>query len=78
MGILVTGGAGFIGSHLIEILLKKGHKVVCVDDLSLGRMENINSFFNDGNFTFTKIDILENDKLNDVFKKNSFDTVFHL
>jgi nucleoside-diphosphate-sugar epimerase len=39
--ILVTGGAGFIGSHLIDILLKKEYEVVCIDNLSLGRIENI-------------------------------------
>ena len=41
MKILITGGAGFIGSHLTEELLKKGHKVAVLDDLSTGRLENV-------------------------------------
>jgi UDP-glucose 4-epimerase len=46
MRYLVTGGAGFIGSHLIEALLQKGHAVVCLDDFSTGKRENILSFEN--------------------------------
>ena len=41
MKVLVTGGAGFIGSHLCDLLLDREHEVVCVDDLSKGRVENI-------------------------------------
>ena len=41
MRILVTGGAGFIGSHLCDHLLRAGHRVAVVDDLSLGRRENL-------------------------------------
>ncbi len=41
MNILVTGGAGFIGSHLVESLVNEGHKVIAVDDLSNGRIENL-------------------------------------
>jgi UDP-glucuronate decarboxylase len=42
--VLVTGGAGFLGSHLCERLLKDGHVVFCLDDLSTGLMQNISSF----------------------------------
>ena len=42
--ILVTGGAGFIGSNLIEVLLQKGNKVVCLDNFSTGKKENILDF----------------------------------
>lgn len=54
---LVTGGAGFIGSNLCEVLLKKGYKVFCLDDLSNGKIENINLFINNPNYTFIKGDI---------------------
>ena len=55
--VVVTGGAGFIGSNLIEVLLKKGNTVVCLDNLSTGKMENINSFIQNDNFRFIKGDI---------------------
>lgn len=54
---LVTGGAGFIGSNLCEVLLKKRCKVYCLDDLSNGKYQNIQSFINDLNFIFIKGDI---------------------
>ena len=43
MRVLVTGGAGFIGSHVVDILINNGHDVAIVDDLSTGKRENINS-----------------------------------
>lgn len=55
--VLVTGGAGFIGSHLCESLLEKGHEVICLDNLFTGRMENIAHLTN--GFTFIKHDIIE-------------------
>lgn len=54
---LVTGGAGFIGSNLCEVLLNKGYKVRCLDDLSNGKQSNVDLFMNDPNYTFIKGDI---------------------
>jgi UDP-N-acetylglucosamine 4-epimerase len=54
---LVTGGAGFIGSNLCEVLLDKGYKVRCLDDLSNGKQANIDLFKNNPNYTFIKGDI---------------------
>ena len=54
---LVTGGAGFIGSNLCEVLLDRGHKVRCLDDLSNGKQGNITPFMRKPNFTFIKGDI---------------------
>lgn len=54
---LVTGGAGFIGSNLCEAILKLGYKVKCLDDLSNGKIENLEMYLNHPNFTFIKGDI---------------------
>lgn len=58
---LITGGAGFIGSNLCEALLKRGHFVRCLDDLSTGKAENIQSFLENPNFEFIKGDIRDLD-----------------
>lgn len=54
---LVTGGAGFIGSHLCDVLLAEGYSVVAVDNLLTGRMSNIEHLRREGNFEFLQIDI---------------------
>lgn len=59
--ILVTGGAGFIGSNLCEALLKNGNKVICLDNFSTGKYENIKPFLRNENFTFIEGDIRELD-----------------
>lgn len=58
---LVTGGAGFIGSNLCEVLLDKGYKVRCLDDLSNGKQTNVDLFLDNPNYTFIKGDIRELD-----------------
>ena len=78
MKILVTGGAGFIGSHLGDRLLADGHFVVCADDLSLGRKSNIAHNLKNRKFIFVKTDVSNQKKLDAVFKKYKFDCVFHL
>ena len=55
--ILVTGGAGFIGSNLCETLLKKENKVVCLDNFSTGKIENIEPYLNNPDFTLIRGDI---------------------
>lgn len=58
---LVTGGAGFIGSNLCEVLLDKGYKVRCLDDLSNGKQANVDLFIKNPNYTFIKGDIRDID-----------------
>jgi UDP-glucose 4-epimerase len=69
--ILVTGGAGFIGSHVVDLFISKGYEVVIVDDLSTGRESNINP-----EAIFYKMDIRD-PKLREVFEKERPDYVSH-
>src|ERR1044072_2393622 len=55
---VVTGGAGFLGSHLCEHLLAKGHKVICLDNLDTGSLQNI-EHIRDENFEFRNVDVTE-------------------
>ncbi|MBI4698796.1 MAG: NAD-dependent epimerase/dehydratase family protein [Nitrospirae bacterium] len=71
MKVLVTGGAGFIGSHIVDRLIEEGCKVVIVDDLSTGRLQNINS-----NASFYKLDI-QSPELENVFRTELPDHVNH-
>ena len=70
---LVTGGAGFIGAHVVNSLVKLGHEVVVLDDLSGGFRENINS-----KATFIEGSILDVNLINDLFTNNKFNYVYHL
>ncbi|MGX7378271.1 SDR family oxidoreductase [Carnobacterium maltaromaticum] len=58
---LITGGAGFIGSNLCEALLRMGYQVRCLDDLSTGKLENIQTFFENENFEFIEGSIVDID-----------------
>ena len=57
MKILITGGAGFLGSHLCEHFLAQGHDVIAMDNFSTGRVENIDHLFKNERFTFVKQDV---------------------
>jgi UDP-glucuronate decarboxylase len=59
MRILVTGGAGFIGSHLCQFLLAKRHQVVCLDNFFTGQRRNIEEFLNNPNFKLLEFDVIE-------------------
>ncbi len=56
---VVTGGAGFLGSHLCDKLIENGHKVICFDNLITGNLENIAHLFGNENFRFIKYDVTE-------------------
>ncbi len=59
MRILVTGGAGFIGSHLCERLLAEGHEVICLDNFFTGRRENVSRLLDDKRFELLRHDVIE-------------------
>lgn len=59
VSILVTGGAGFLGSHLCDRLIQRGHRVICLDNLLTGRLENIRPLQNHPRFRFLKHDVRE-------------------
>lgn len=72
--VLVTGGAGFIGSHVVEKLISKNHSVCVIDDLSTGKQENLPQH---GKLKFFERNIVE-DSLNEIFEKEKPDFVIHL
>jgi len=73
--IVVTGGAGFIGSHMVDRILNDGYEVVVIDDLSQGRTENISRHLNNENFKFIKADIRDSEKVEAIVK--DADAIFH-
>lgn len=78
MKILVTGGAGFIGSHLCDVLIADGHNVTVVDNLVLGKVENIEHLINNPNFRFLREDLNNGHAMDMIFKDGEFDMVYHL
>ncbi len=73
MRILVTGGAGFIGSHLCEYLLGKGQEVICVDNYFTGSKENIKHLLSNKNFK-----VIEHDIINPLFLDEKIDQIYNL
>ena len=76
MKYLITGGAGFIGSHLVDKILSEGSEVLVLDDLSTGKIKNIAHHENNKMFRFEKGTILDYDLVNSLVEKS--DVVFHL
>ena len=72
MKVLVTGGAGFIGSHIVDQLLAEGHQVVVVDDLSTGSLDNVNP-----QASFVRLSVLDGELL-ELFAREKFDAALHL
>src|SRR5437660_4223194 len=77
MRILVTGGAGFIGSHLCDRLIERGDDVWSVDNLRLGRRQNI-AHQTSPRFRFIELDVIDRSKLSDLFATVGFEAVFHM
>lgn len=71
--VLVTGGAGYIGGHLVHELIKTGYEVVVLDNLSTGKRENIHS-----HATFIEGDLADTNLLKDIFASNQIEAVFHM
>lgn len=76
MKCLVTGGAGFIGSHLVELLIEQGHEVIALDNLTSGRLKNLSTVEVNPKFKFFKADIRDIKALGPAFV--GVDWVFHL
>lgn len=76
MRALVTGGAGFIGSHLTDLLLSEGHEVIAIDNLATGRLQNLEAAVNTGRLRFVEADIAQFDVIRSIFE--GVDWVFHL
>ncbi|MCZ7392180.1 MAG: NAD-dependent epimerase/dehydratase family protein [Candidatus Methanoperedens sp.] len=74
--IIVTGGAGFIGSHLVDRLLSLGNEVTVIDNLSSGRREFLDAHISDSNFKFIKLDLLGTGKLTKAM--HGADVIYHL
>ncbi|UCH12388.1 MAG: SDR family oxidoreductase [Candidatus Omnitrophota bacterium] len=72
MKILLTGGAGFIGSHLCDLLIRNGHSVICIDNLITGKKENIQHLLSNPNFKFIQHDVTKQ-----IRPKEKVDYVLH-
>lgn len=73
MKIVVTGGAGFLGSHLCDKLIEQGNQVICIDNLITGQEKNIEHLKENPNFQFTNYDVIQG-----LPEGLEFDTIYHL
>jgi len=71
MNILVTGGAGFIGSHIVDAYLREGHRIVVLDNLSTGKREQVHS-----DAIFYAIDLMD-PEVKDIFKRENIEVINH-
>ena len=78
MKALVAGGAGFIGSHLVDALLAEGYEVVCVDNFFIGTRENIRHLEGEPRFTFYEQDLSDFDGTLAIFERERPDHVFQI
>jgi len=83
MGILVTGGAGFIGSHICERLLESGNRIICIDNFNdfydpAIKESNIRGFACSSSFLLYRQDILNRSMLDEIFSENNISLVIHL
>lgn len=78
MKALVAGGAGFIGSHLIDALLAEGYEIVCIDNFFIGTKENIRHLEGNLQFRFYEQDLCDFEKTLEIFQTEKPDHVFHL
>ena len=77
MNILVAGGAGFIGSHLIDSLLAEGHRIICADKLIMGD-QNIKHLRKNPLFRFYQTELADQTTVDRIFNENQIDVVYHL
>lgn len=77
MSILITGGAGYIGSHVLKQLLQNDEEVIVLDNLSTGNMETLNTLKNIKEFKFINEDLKNFSSIKNVFKTNKIDTIIH-
>ena len=75
--ILITGGAGYIGSHAVKLFLEKGYSVVVFDNLSRGYKEPIEILKKMGKLEFVKGDLRDKKEVKGLFAKHDFETVVH-